>query len=416
LKPLGETAEPRINLSKENTRRWYVLILASVTLGLGLGAPTMCMPVLFKEMSAELGLNLVEVGTIWGVVSLGGFMMLLIGGMMGDRFGLKGILTSAIFFSGIAGALRGFAYDFLGLVATAFLFGILSSLLMINMPKIIKVRFSSREFALANGVMATGMALGLSLGAIISATVLSPWLGGWRNVFFLYGAVSVILSVLWLVTVRELEGRDTPVPRVTVPMRQAISHVSRLRGVWILGFSFFGYQGCLQGVTGYLPLYLQEIGWSAGEADSTLGAFNLAGAFGTIPLALLSDRLGVRKAVLFTLLVVSMLGVILLPLFSDEFVWILAIMIGLARDPCMMLFLVMNMENEGVSVVYASTAMGLMLTIARIGGGVAPALGNSLATISVGTPFIFWGSLALVAAVILGFTKETGWKQKRGGS
>jgi cyanate permease len=410
-------AELRINLSTENgnTKRWYVLILTAVIFALGLGAPTMCMPVLFKEMSAELGLNLVEVGTIWGVVSLGGFMILLIGGMLGDRFGLKRILTTAIFFSGVAGALRGFACDFFSLVATVFLFGILSSLLMINMPKIIKVQFSSRQFALANGIMATGMALGLSLGAIISATVLSPRLGGWRNVFFLYGAVSVILSVLWFMTVREPEGRERSVSRVTVPMRQAISHVSRLRGVWILGFSFFGYQGCVQGVTGYLPLYLQAIGWSPGEADSTLGAFNLAGAFGSIPLALLSDRLGVRKAVLFSLLVVSTLGVILLPLFNDEVVWILAIMIGFARDACMTLFLVMNMESEGVSVVYASTAMGLMVTIARIGGGVAPALGNSLANISVGAPFIFWGSLALVAAVTLGFTKETGWKQKRGG-
>ena len=88
-------------------------------------------------------------------------------------------------------------------------------------------------------------------------------------------------------------------------------------------------------------------------------------------------------------------------------------MIGFARDPCMMLFLVMNMESEGVSVVYASTAMGLMLTIARVGGGIAPAVGNSLANISVGAPFIFWGGLALVAVVIMGFTKETGWKQKR---
>jgi ACS family glucarate transporter-like MFS transporter len=410
-------AELRLNLStdNDNTKRWYVVILASVTFGLGLGAPTMCMPVLFKEMSAELGLNLVEVGTIWGVVSLGGFMMLLIGGMLGDRFGLKRILTTAIFFSGVAGALRGFACDFFGLVATVFLFGSLSSLLMINMPKVIKVRFSSREFALANGIMATGMALGLSLGAMISATVLSPWLGGWRNVFFLYGVVSIILSVLWFVTVREPEGRETSASRLTVPMRQAISHVSRLRGIWILGFSFFGYQGCVQGVTGYLPLYLQAIGWSAGEADNTLAAFNLAGAFGTIPLALISDRFGVRKAVLFLLLVVSMIGVILLPLFNNEVVWILAIVIGFARDPCMMLFLVMNMESEGVSVVYASTAMGLMVTIARVGGGVAPALGNSLANISIGTPFIFWGTLALVAAVILGFSRETGWKQKRGG-
>ena len=94
---MGEMAEPRIDLSTDNAKRWYVLILASVTLGLGLGAPTMCMPVLFKEMSAELGLNLVKVGTIWGVVSLGGFMMLLIGGMLGTGFGSN--VSSLLLFS-----------------------------------------------------------------------------------------------------------------------------------------------------------------------------------------------------------------------------------------------------------------------------------------------------------------------------
>jgi predicted MFS family arabinose efflux permease len=402
------------NPPKDRTKRWYVLILASVILALCLGAPTMCMPVLFKEISAELGLDLVEVGTIWGVVSLGGFLMLLIGGMLGDRFGLKRIITFAILCSGLASALRGISYDFISLAATAFLFGILSSLLMINVPKVTKVWFSSREFALANSVISTGMALGLSLGAIISATVLSPWLGGWRNVFFLYGGLSFILSVLWFITVPEPEGGGPSVAPATVTMRQALSHVSRLRGVWILGFSFFGYLGCLQGVTGYLPLYLQEIGWSAGNADSALAAFNLAGAFGSIPLALLSDRLGMRKAVLLSLLVVSMLGVILLPFFENEVIWILAITIGFARDPCMMLFLVMSMESEGVSVVYAGTAMGLMNTIGRIGGGLSPPLGNSLAEVGTGAPFMFWGALALLAAVMLGFAKETGWKRKRG--
>jgi hypothetical protein len=51
-----------------------------------------------------------------------------------------------------------------------------------------------------------------------------------------------------------------------------------------------------------------------------------------------------------------------------------------------------------------------MNTIGRIGASGAPALGNSLASISVGTPFLFWATLVVMSVVVLGFIKETGWK------
>jgi predicted MFS family arabinose efflux permease len=403
-------ADQPINLSEVQTSRWYVLILAAVTSAFVLSAPIMCMPVLFKEISQELGLNLVQVGTIWGMLSLGGLVILIIGGMLGDRFGLKRIIPLAILFTGLAGAFRGLSYDFISLVATVFAFGILNAVLMINIMKVTKVWFSGRQFAFANGVLATGISFGFSVGAMISATVLSPWLGGWRNVFFLYGIVSVVFSMLWYFTVREPERKQSSEAPVTVPMRQAISHVSRLRDVWLLGVAFLGYMGCIQGVIGYLPLYLQNIGWPAANADGALAAFNIAGAFGAIPIALLSDRLGVRKGVLVSLLIMCIVSVTLLPFFDNELVWILAILIGFTRDSCLTLLFVMNMEIKEVGVVYAGTAMGLMNTIGRIGAGGAPALGNSLASISIGTPFIFWATLVVMSVVVLGFIKETGWK------
>jgi predicted MFS family arabinose efflux permease len=403
-------ADQPINLHEVQTSRWYVLILAAVTSAFGLSAPIMCMPVLFKEISQELGLNLVQVGTIWGMFSLGGLVILIIGGMLGDRFGLKRIIPFALFFTGLAGASRGLSHDFISLVATVFAFGILNAVLMINIMKVTKVWFSGRQFAFANGVLATGVSLGFSVGAMISATVLSPWLGGWRNVFFLYGLVSVVFSMLWYFTVREPGRKQSLEPPVTVPMRQAISHVSRLRDVWLLGVAFLGYMGCIQGVIGYLPLYLQNIGWPAASADGALAAFNIAGAFGAIPIALLSDRLGVRKTVLISLLIMCIVSVTLLPFFDNELVWILAILIGFTRDSCLTLLFVMNMEIKEVGVLYAGTAMGLMNTIGRIGASGGPALGNSMASISIGTPFIFWATLVVMSVVVLGFIKETGWR------
>jgi cyanate permease len=373
------------------------------------------MPVLFKEILDELGLNLVQVGTIWGMVFLAGLPIFLIGGMLGDRFGLKRIIIFTCFSVGIAGALRGLSSGFISLAATSFLYGILSAILMANMPRVSKIWFSRQRIGIANGVIATGMSLGFTIGAMLSATVLSPWLGGWRNVLFLYGAVSVAFSMLWIFTVRE-PGRDhSSDASGTVRMRQALSHVSRLKGVWLLGLSFFGYIGCIQGVVGYIPLYLRTIGWVPASADGTLAALNIAGALSAIPITLLSDKLGLRKPILITLMIMAAVSVLLLPFFNSEFAWGLAFLVGFTRDPCIALLIVMNLENEKVSVAYAGTALGLFYTVSQISGALSPPIGNSLAGISIGTPFFFWAALAVMGAFILSFVQETGWKARQKG-
>ncbi len=278
------------------------------------------MPVLFKQISEALGLSLVQVGSVWGMVYLAGFLTHLVNGMLGDQLGYKRVMALSCFLVGIAGAFRGLSYDFISLAATAFLYGVFSSMVIVNQTKVAKIWFPRERLALANSVLATGYSIGFTLGAMISATLLSPWLGGWRNVLFLYGFVSVILGILWQFTVRDPERDPLSDRPSTVSMRRALSHVSRLRSVWIVGIVLFGYSGAIQGIVGYLPLYLRNMGWSAVSADGTLAAFNMAGAFGAIPVALLSDRLGLRKVLLSVLIMVAIVGSILMPFFDSSFV------------------------------------------------------------------------------------------------
>lgn len=56
---------------------------------------TLCMSVLFAEVIRDLGLNLVQVGTVWGSVSIGGIFVMLFSGLLGDRFGSKRMVTIA---------------------------------------------------------------------------------------------------------------------------------------------------------------------------------------------------------------------------------------------------------------------------------------------------------------------------------
>ncbi len=392
--------------------RWYILSLAALTFTFAFAMPTMSMPVLFKEISEELDLSLVQIGAVWGIAPLAGMFVVLIGGMLGDRFGVKRVLTTACFLAGLAGASRGMAGDFTTLAVTMFLFGLLTAIIPASVQKTCRLWFPGRRLGLAVSVVATGMAVGFAVGALISATILSPLLGGWRNVMFLYGAISIAIGFLWLLTRSEPNHpNSSPSNSGIVPFRQALSRVVRIRGVWLLGLIMLGQTGCVQGMFGYLPLYLRKIGWTETGADGALAAFHGASIVGAIPTALLSNRLNSRKVVLLATTLMTAIGVGLLSIASGNIVWVSVLIAGVARDGFMSILLTMVMETNGVGAIYSGTATGLVLLFSRIGSFASPPIGNSLAVINPGLPFIFWASLATLALSVFFFVKDTRHRQ-----
>jgi NNP family nitrate/nitrite transporter-like MFS transporter len=387
--------------------RWYILVLAALTFTFTVAMPTMCMPVLFEEIAKDLELNLVQIGAIWGMVPLAGMFVVLIGGLLGDRFGTKRVLSAGCLLAGLAGALRGLSGNFVSLAATLFMFGLMSAVIPPVVHKTCGVWFSGRHLGLANGVVSMGMAVGFTVGAMISATVLSPLLGGWRNVMFLYGAISVVISVLWLLTRSEPNQIEPSTDSAsTVPLRQALSRVVRIRDVWLLGFILMGQSGCVQGMLGYLPLHLREIGWTGASADGALAAFHATSMVGVIPMALLSDRIGSRKAVLFAATLMTAVGVGLLSVANGATVWASVIIAGIVRDGFMAVLMTTIIEIDGVGAAYAGTAMGLVLTLSRLIAFLSPPIGNSLADTNLSLPFVFWAALAAVALFCFYFTME----------
>jgi cyanate permease len=246
------------------------------------------------------------------------------------------------------------------------------------------------------------------LGPMISATVLSPALGGWRHVMYFYGAISVLVGVLWAFFGRETERLVSPSESGGVPLRQALSRLIRLKALWFLGLTMLFRVGCLMGMTGYLPLYLLDKGWTEVSADGTLATFYAVSTLCVVPLAYLSDRLGSRKAILYPAVLTGIVGVGLLPFVDGAAVWVLIIIAGISMDGFMSIVSTMLLETEGVGPVSSGTAIGIVFTIVHIGSVSSPPLGNSLAAISPGTPFLFWASLSVVALAVLFFVRETG--------
>ncbi len=407
-----------INRETDRSRyRWYMLLLSGATAALTVAMPTMAMPVLFAEIAEDLRLSLVQVGVIWGIGSFAGLFAGLAGGMIGDRFGTKRTLALGCFLLGVTGASRGFSNGLATMTFTVFLGGLVTAAIPMNLHKVCALWFSGRRLGSANAVISGGMALGFMIGSLISATVLSPWLGSWRHVLFLYGGIAVLMSIPWALTrvaphERERLAHDSSRPSI----RRTLSHVVRLRDVWLLGAALLGFGGGVQGLLGYLPLYLLGIEWSAARADASLASFHAISLLAVFPLAMLSDRIGSRRKLLVVATLTIAGGMGLLSIVDGVVIWVAVLMAGAVRDGYMAVFMTTVTELNGVGAEYAGTALGLAMTLSRVGGLIAPPLGNSLAVYGPRVPFILWAAMALLGLAALGLMRRDKTQTEPAGS
>ena len=382
---------------KNDRYRWYILALAALTNTVTVAIPSMCLSVLFKEISVDLDLTLVQVGFVWGISSLPGVVTALLGGIIADRFGPKRVLIVGCLLTGLAGALRGLAGDYTALVLAVFFLGFIAPAISMNTLKTCGLWFSGKELGLASGVISMGMALGFMIGSLISATVLSPLLGGWRSVLIFYGVIAMAFSIPWYFSRnRTYAEHEAEHKNPTLSIKAAMSAAIRIRNVWLLGLVILGVGGCIQGTLGYLPLYLRGQGWTPANADGALAAFHMISLFCVIPIALLSDRIGSRKKILFAATFFILCGVGLLSILQGFSIWIAVLMAGMVRDGFMAVFMTMIIETKGVGPKLAGTATGLVMVFSGISNLVAPPWGNSLASISPGITVFILGFTGLI--------------------
>ncbi|OGO19919.1 MAG: hypothetical protein A2144_12795 [Chloroflexi bacterium RBG_16_50_9] len=369
------------------------------------------MPVLFKEISDDLGLNLVQIGVVWGITGLAGLFFSLPSGLIGDKYGATRTLGVACLLQGIVGALRGISGGFTGLSVYMFLFGLFGVPMSFTTHQAAGQWFSGRQLGFANGVLAMGMGVGTTVGSLISATVLSPWLGGWRNLMFVYGAITIVISLLWFKARHSLPGQGEAV-QDRVPFRQALSHVIRIRSVWLTALTLMFLAAYGNGVIGYLPLYLRSIGWSQFGADGALATLSAVSVVSCVPLSILSDRIGSRKVVIYPAIIIGIIGVGLLAVFTGPMVWLSVVLTGAVREGLFAMLMTMVMEEKGIGATYYGTALGVAMSLAFLGNLIGPPIGNRLAVIDPSFAFIFWSGLAAAALISFCFAAETGWKRR----
>jgi NNP family nitrate/nitrite transporter-like MFS transporter len=388
--------------------KWYILILATVIFAFVAGAERMCLPPLFTEITESLNMSMTQMLTVWAMDPLAGVFTSLGAGLLIDKFGVKRTLAAACLLAGITGALRGISVDFPSMAVTMFTFGLLAAAMPTLLPKVTAIWFMGQRLALANSIVAVGVTSGAMLGIITSATILSPLLGGWRYVLFLYGIPPVLLGLLWFITAREPDQGKTTTAKVSqVPFREALSRVIRIKALWIIGLVYMGAMGTFNSMSAYLPTYFRAIGWDGSAADSALTLLIGMTAISSIPMGIISDRVGSRKAVLFPSLFLVAVTLGAIPFFDGPAVWVLIVVNGLLRGSMFPLINSLVVEQEGVGARYAGTAIGLVISLGMLGASFMAPLGGAIADVyGGGATLLAWAAISMVSLAGFFFVKE----------
>jgi MFS family permease len=392
---------------------WYVLILASITFALGRMFQMAGMPVLFKEISGDLQLNLVQIGALWGMIPLGSLFASPIAGLLCDKFGIKKTTVIFCLLTGLTCAARGLSGNYIILILISFLAGMFSSMIGVSTQMAANLSSAKHQHGLAQGILMAFAGSASVVAAIISATIMSPLLGGWRNVMYIYGGIVIILALLWIITFHETDMVTQQKHTQSVSITGGLIKVFRMKTVLLLGLVGIAYFGCVQGISGYLVLYLLQNGWTEAASNGALAIAPAAGAIGAIPLTLFSDRIGSRKFVLLIGLSCVAAASLTMCFINNQLIWFLVILYGVYGHMFPAIMNTIIFEAQDVLPAYKGTGLAVQMAISQLGMFFAPPAGNSLAIYNEGLPFIFWGVMGLLGLIALFFLGETGWKAKK---
>lgn len=365
----------------------YRLVMAVITwlMMFALGASWFCFTPMIVIIMEDLAVTFEQVGIIIALVPLSLVILCIPSGLFADRFGLRITVLMGGLVMGVFGLLRGFATDFTTLAITTFLCGVGYSIAYPNLPKVTSIWFSRREYALASGVMFTGMEVGIALQFILTPAVLLPLIGSWQGVFITIGILSLALTAIWLALARERPEPATGSPQISsssqlegVPFRESLSTILRNKYMWVLMLTTFFLLAPQIGLLGFLHTMLMSKGidpTTAGLITSMISLFMIPGSF-IIPMV--SDHVRLRKPFIWVTSIIAGVALYMVGTTTEVPLWISVIVYGFLIGGIAPIVLAMPIELVGT--LYSATAGGFMLVGGYLGAMIAPWLLGYLST------------------------------------
>lgn len=392
--------------------RWAILVVAFLGQWGGAMAGKVIGP-LAPLFQPELGLTKAEVGLFASAAFAGALAVLLIGGSLTDRFGIRMVVSLGQVVTGILLFAMSAVGSVVQAAAVMFAVGLGRGMVFPGTTKAVLEWFPPRERATAMGLKQMGAPVS---GIVAAATM--PILGlmvGWRSAIAAVGFLIIASGIVAAVLYRN-PGKPGPKAAPKAEMGAGLKDTLRNDRLWALGFVAILFVMAQQALVLYLPLYFTESVLVLTVPDEAtrivaaggyLALCQLGGSLGRPMWGVVSDRVfqGQRCVVL---VIIGVLGAITLlavgwlgsnPECPLSLVGAVVFAAGLSSVAWNGVF--HTGISEAVGRKYAATGVGLGMTMVECGTTVGPPLFGFLVDVtSYRTAWIFAAAFSAAGALM----------------
>ena len=358
--------------TESGPRRWWMLAgvwFCYMAFGLSMAS----LAPLVREIEADLRFSHSAMGTIMGAWQFVYIFAAIPCGILLDRIGTRWGLAIGALIIGLSGIFRGFAAEYMKLLAAVALFGLGGPLISAGAPKVVSEHFEGADRGLAMGIYITGPGIGAIAALLLTQPVVLPWLGGdWRLLLQIWGVVGILSGLFWLLVARE--GRQpsaTMEDKVQLSSLIEILRIPAVRLILLMSVAVFAIN---HGMGNWLVEILQSFGASANSASVLatipVGVGILSAL--TLPRMAVGSRRFSVLMLLFSCSVVASLALLAEP--AGFWLYLTLVVEGIAAGSMMTVLVLTLVEVPGVGTKRSGTAGGVFFSAAEIGGVGGPVL------------------------------------------
>lgn len=370
----------------------------------------------------DLGLTKAEVGFLSSATSAGAWAVVLVAGLLTDRYGTRKVMSIGLILTGGLMLSMSLVDSLVQAVGIMFVAGLARGAIPPSSTKAVLQWFPPSSRATAMGIKQ----MGLPVSGVLAASIL-PTLGlalGWRRAMAIPGLFIAAAGVLAAAFMREAPGIESVSARA-IETRQAMVDLMRNRMMLILCCMAILFHMVQLSMITYLALYFKDVVLVSSVPDQAMrivaaGGFlavcQVGGAMGRPGWGIVSDRLfgGRRMAVLAVIGTLSGLTSILMAIVDSAWplslLTVAAFVFGTAALGWNGVY--NALLTETVNPKYAATGVGLSMTVTELGTIIGPPLFGMVADVTgfYQPAWIFLGCVSAAGAAVALFA--TRWERR----
>jgi len=282
-------------------RRWnygWVVIGAFMAIDSMVMAIGFSLGVFLPDMSKDLDMSLAQSGWMGSANWLVPAILAIPVASILSRYAPKRLVTISTAVAVPLVFLQGWApsYTILLLIRIAFMAVTLAR--FPARPLLIQQWFPKEKITLVNSVLTVGMGAAGATVIFVTGDLIEA-LDGWRNAFYLFGGLSAVIIIAWMILGRE---NPTPVSGQATKEREsmAIKAVWKYKILWLLGIGVMGDMLCFGAMEILWPTYAIEEGITdLSGASHALGLSYYGFMVGCMLGGYISQKIGRRKPLLW---------------------------------------------------------------------------------------------------------------------